>query len=37
MQPVELQQYNATVYSKIFDKSYFMSWFIRTLLVRFIQ
>jgi len=28
MQPVELQQYNATISSKIFDKSYFMSWFL---------
>jgi len=28
MQPVELQQYNATVFSKIFDKSYFMSCFL---------
>jgi len=28
MQPVELQQYNATISSKIFDKIYFMSWFL---------
>jgi len=28
MQPVELQQYNATVFWKIFHKSYFMSWFL---------